>query len=49
MASKRFEPEVIRNAILQMENGLQMSLFDDQWNRLEEGTRQEKLSAAGLL
>ena len=27
---KRFEPEVIRNAILQMENGLQMSLFDDQ-------------------
>ena len=46
---KRFEPEVIRNAILQMENGLQMSLFDDQWNRLKEGTRQEKLSAAGLL
>ena len=46
---KRFEPEVIRNAILQMENGLQMSLFDDQWNRLEEGPRQEKLSAAGLL
>ena len=46
---KRFEPEVIRNAILQMENGLQMSLFDDQWNRLEEGTRQEKLSAARLL
>lgn len=46
---KRFEPEVIRNAILQMENGLQMSLFDDQWNRLEEGTRQEKLSVAGLL
>ena len=46
---KRFEPEVIRNAILQMENGLQMSLFDDQWNRLDEGVRQEKLSAAGLL
>ena len=46
---KRFEPEVIRNAILQMENGLQMSLFDDQWNRLEEGPCQEKLSAAGLL
>lgn len=46
---KRFEPEVIRNAILQMENGLQMSLFDGQWNRLEEGPRQEKLSAAGLL
>lgn len=46
---KRFEPEVIRNAILQMENGLQMSLFDDQWNRLEEGPLQEKLSAAGLL
>lgn len=48
-SEKRFEPEVIRNAILQMENGLQMSLFDDQWNRLEEGPRQEKLSAAGLL
>lgn len=46
---KRFEPEVIRNAILQMENGLQMSLFDDQWNRLEEGARREKLSAAGIL
>ena len=46
---KRFEPDVIRNAILQMENGLQMSLFDDQWNRLEEGARQEKLSAAGIL
>ena len=46
---KRFEPDVIRNAILQMENGLQMSLFDDQWNRLEEGARREKLSAAGIL
>ncbi len=46
---KRFEPEVIRSAILQMENGLQMSFFDNQWDRLEEGIRKEKLSAAGIL
>lgn len=46
---RRFEPDVIRHAILQMENGLQLSLFDDQWNRLEEGDRQEKLASSGLL
>ena len=25
---RKFEPEVIRNSMLQMENGLQMSMFD---------------------
>lgn len=93
---RRFEPEVIRNRILQMEHGLQMSMFDeggalagnsltnngalansgalagneattgktpegstlaggdlmkydDDWKPMEEGARQEKLSAAGIL
>lgn len=31
---RRFEQETIRNSILQMENGLQLSLFDNSWNRL---------------
>ena len=39
---KKFEPEVIRNAILQMEEGLQMSMFDQQ-GALEGG------SAAGQI
>ena len=46
---RRFEQETIRNSILQMENGLQLSLFDNSWNRLEEGARQEKLAAAGVI
>lgn len=46
---QRFEPETIRNSILQMEDGLQLSLFDTNWNRLEEGARQEKLSASGVI
>ena len=46
---RRFEPETIRNSILQMENGLQMSMFDSDWNRLQEGQRQEKLSEAGVI
>ncbi len=45
---RRFEPEIIRNSILQMEDGLQLSMFDSNWNRLEEGARQEKLSSAGV-
>ena len=44
-----FEPEAIRNSLLQMENGLQLSMFDENWKRLEEGARQEKLSAAGVI
>ena len=44
-----FEPETIRNSLLQMENGLQLSMFDENWKRLEEGARQEKLSAAGVI
>ena len=46
---RRFEPEIIRNSILQMEDGLQLSMFDNNWNRLEEGARQEKLSSAGVI
>ena len=46
---RRFEQETIRNSILQMENGLQLSMFDNSWNRLEEGARQEKLSSAGVI
>ena len=41
-----------------MEEGLQLSLFDDStgllsydngWNRISEGERQEKLSQAGVI
>ena len=46
---RRFEPEVIRNSILQMEDGLQISMFDNNWNKLEEGARQEKLASAGVI
>ena len=60
---RRFEPETIRSSILQMEDGLQLSMFDERgqlsgpqklafdsnWNRIEEGERQERLSAAGLI
>ena len=46
---RRFEQETIRNSILQMENGLQLSMFDNSWNRLEEGARKEKLASAGVI
>ncbi|MGX8773974.1 MAG: putative DNA modification/repair radical SAM protein [Bacillota bacterium] len=46
---RSFAPETIRNSLLQMESGLQLSMFDDNWNRLEEGERREKLSAAGVI
>lgn len=47
--NKRFEPEIIKNSILQMENGLQISMFDQNWNMIENGERMEKLSASGLI
>ncbi|MDD4199915.1 MAG: putative DNA modification/repair radical SAM protein [Eubacteriales bacterium] len=47
--NKRFEPETIRNSMLQMENGLQLSLFDNKWMRLEEGERLEKLATSGVI
>ena len=47
--NKRFEPETIKNSILQMENGLQISMFDQNWNMIENGERMEKLSASGLI
>lgn len=47
--ARRFEPESIKHSLLQMENGLQISMFDNNWNKLEEGARQEKLSAAGII
>ena len=46
---RRFEPDTIKNSILQMENGLQISMFDNNWKVLEAGERQEKLSAAGVI
>lgn len=46
---KKFEPETIRNSLLQMEDGLQLSMFDNNWNRIGSGERQEKLSAAGII
>lgn len=46
---KKFDEEVIRNSILQMENGLQMSIFDSSWNRIEEGERLERLAGAGVI
>lgn len=46
---RRFQPEVIKNSILQMENGLQISMFDNSWKALEAGARQEKLAAAGVI
>ena len=55
---RRFEPETIRNGILQLENGLQMSMFDEGgqllkydagWKPVEEGERREKLAAAGVI
>ena len=47
--ARRFEPESIKHSLLQMENGLQISMFDNNWNKLEEGARQEKLSEAGII
>lgn len=46
---RRFEPDTIKNSILQMENGLQLSMFDNNWKALEAGARQEKLSVAGVI
>ena len=46
---RRFEQETIKNSILQMENGLQLSMFDNNWKALETGARQEKLAAAGVI
>lgn len=46
---KKFRPDTIKNSILQMENGLQISMFDNNWKMLESGARQEKLSAAGVI
>ncbi|MDO4517826.1 MAG: putative DNA modification/repair radical SAM protein [Bacillota bacterium] len=46
--NRKFEPEIIKFSILQMEEGLQISMFDENWKQLEEGERQEKLLLAGL-
>jgi len=32
-----------------MEDGLQISMFDNNWRRLEEGARMEKLCEEGVL
>jgi len=46
---KSFEPETIKHSMLQMEDGLQLSLFDSNWNQIEAGERQERLCEAGVL
>jgi predicted DNA-binding helix-hairpin-helix protein len=46
---RSFEPSTIKNSLLQMESGLQMSMFNNDWKRIEEGERREKLSAAGVI
>lgn len=46
---RKFEEETIRNSILQMENGLQLSMFDNNWKQLEAEAKQEKLAAAGVI
>ena len=46
---RRFEPETIRSGMLQMESGLQISMFDSDWKQLETGAQQEKLAAAGVI
>ena len=44
-----FLPEKIRGAILGLENGLQMSMFDNNWKLLEQGAAMEKLSESGVI
>ena len=46
---RSFAPETIKNSLLQMESGLQLSMFDNDWKRIEEGERREKLAAAGVI
>lgn len=46
---RRFEHDTIRNSILQMENGLQLSMFDNNWKALETGARQERLAVSGVI
>ena len=46
---RKFEQETIKSSILQMENGLQLSMFDNNWKMLEAGARQEKLAVAGVI
>lgn len=46
---RAFLPETIRAAIIGMEDGLQMSMFDNNWHKLELGAAQEKLSEAGVI
>ena len=48
---RRFEPETIKHSLLQMEEGLQMTMFnyDENWQLISAGERQEKLSTAGII
>lgn len=46
---KRFEADTIRNSMLQMEDGLQLSMFDSSWKRRGDGERKELLSEAGVI
>lgn len=46
---RNFAPETIKHSMLQMENGLQLSMFDNNWQKLQTGERMEKLCEAGVL
>ncbi len=48
---RKFEPETIKHSMLQMEEGLQMTMFnyDENWKPISNGERQEKLSTAGII
>ena len=44
-----FLPETIRSAMIGMEDGLQMSMFDSNWKLMEQGAAMEKLSESGVI
>jgi hypothetical protein len=46
---RNFAPETIKHSMLQMENGLQLSMFDNNWQKLQDGERMEKLCEVGVL
>ncbi len=46
---REFLPETLRSAILGMENGVQLSMFDSNWKSLEQGAAMEKLCESGVI
>lgn len=48
-SDRKFDPDTIRNSILQMEDGLQLSMFNNNWARIPKGERLERLSKVGKI